>query len=40
VPMPTAEAGEEIRNTPVDELKEKRRAKRRNPTGRRIRRDA
>jgi hypothetical protein len=40
VPVPTAEAGEEIRNTPVDELRQKRRAKRRNPTGRRIRRDA
>jgi hypothetical protein len=40
VPVPTAEAGEEIRNTPVDELRQKRRGKRRNPTGRRIRRDA
>jgi hypothetical protein len=40
VPVPTAQAGEEIRDTPVDELRQKRRAKRRNPTGQRIRRDA
>jgi hypothetical protein len=40
VPVPTEQAGEEIRTTPVEELKEKRRAKKRNPTGRRIRRDA
>lgn len=40
VPVPTAQAGEELRTTPVDELREKRRTKRRNPTGRQIRRDA
>ena len=34
------EAGNEIRSTPVDQLKRKRAAKRRNATGRRIKRDA
>lgn len=38
-PVPTAKAGKEILETPVDELKRKRKAKRKNPTGRRIRRD-
>ncbi|MCO8121559.1 hypothetical protein NHH03_07415 [Stieleria sp. TO1_6] len=40
VPVPTGEAGKQIRDTPVDELQEKRKQKRRNPTGKRIRRDA
>jgi REP element-mobilizing transposase RayT len=39
VPVSTEAAGREIRETPVDELKCKRKAKKRNPTGRRIRRD-
>ncbi|QDV83573.1 transposase [Planctomycetes bacterium TBK1r] len=39
VPITTKQAGEERRNTPVDELRNKKRAKRRNPTGKRIRRD-
>ena len=39
VPVSTESAGKEIRETPVDELTRKRRAKKRNPTGRRIRRD-
>jgi REP element-mobilizing transposase RayT len=34
------EAGEQIRNTPVEKLKEQRRAKRRSPTGRRVLRDS
>ena len=38
-PIPTEEAGRQTRETPVDELRAKRRAKRANPTGRRIRRD-
>jgi hypothetical protein len=38
-PVSTEAAGQAIRDTPVEELKQKRRAKRRNPTGRRIRRD-
>lgn len=40
VPITTEQAGEEIRKTPVGELRKKRKAKRRNPTGRRIRRDS
>jgi REP element-mobilizing transposase RayT len=39
VPIETAAAGKEIRETPVAVLKTKRRAKKRTPTGRRIRRD-
>lgn len=39
VPVPTEEAAKEVRETPVDELREKRKEKKRNPTGRRIRRD-
>lgn len=39
VPVPTAEAAKEIRETPVEELRQQKRAKKRNPTGRRIRRD-
>ena len=39
VPITTEEAGKAIRETPVAELKEARKAKRRNPTGRRVRRD-
>lgn len=39
VPVPTAEAAAEIRNTPVETLKQKRKAKKKNPTGKRIRRD-
>ncbi len=39
VPVTTEQAGEETRNTPVDELREKRKAERKNPTGKRIRRD-
>ena len=38
-PIPTDEAGRDIRETPVEELREQRKAKRKNPTGRRIRRD-
>jgi len=38
-PSPTDEAGRKIRETPVDQLREERRRKKRNPTGRRIRRD-
>ena len=38
-PVPTEEAAKEIRETPVDELREKQTKKRRHPTGRRIRRD-
>ncbi|EGF27647.1 transposase [Rhodopirellula baltica] len=38
-PISTEEAGCEIRETPVEILQEKRKAKRRNPTGKRIRRD-
>jgi REP element-mobilizing transposase RayT len=40
VPVDPAEAGQEIRETPVAKLKAKRKAKRRAPTGRRIARDA
>ena len=39
VPVSNEEAGAEIRDTPVDQLKEKRRAKRKNPTGKKILRD-
>ena len=38
-PVPREQAAEEIRNTPVDELGEKRGKQRRNPTVRKIRRD-
>ena len=38
-PIPTDEAAEKIRNTPVKKLRQKRRAKRKNPTGRKVRRD-
>jgi len=40
VPVPSEEAAKEIRETPVDQMREKRRAKRRNPTGRRVKRDS
>jgi len=40
LPVPTERAGEEIRRTPVEKLRQERKAKKRNPTGRRIRRDA
>ncbi|MEL6110986.1 MAG: hypothetical protein AAFU85_33685, partial [Planctomycetota bacterium] len=39
VPVPTEKASQKIRNTTVDQLREERRVKRRNPTGKRIRRD-
>ncbi|MCM2371110.1 transposase [Aporhodopirellula aestuarii] len=39
-PVPTEEAAKQIRETPVDELREQRKAKKRNPTGKRIKRDA
>ncbi|SMP52051.1 hypothetical protein SAMN06265222_103400, partial [Neorhodopirellula lusitana] len=39
-PVPTEEAARKIRETPVEELREQQRAKKRNPTGKRIRRDA
>lgn len=39
-PVPTEEAARQTRETPVDELREKQKAKKRNPTGKRIRRDA
>ncbi|WP_044302688.1 transposase [Rhodopirellula sallentina] len=38
-PIPTEEAARKIRETPVEALRGERKAKRRNPTGRRIRRD-
>ncbi len=38
-PVPTAEAGRRIRDTPVDQLRRQRRAEKRSPTGRRVRRD-
>ena len=38
-PVSTEEAGRRIRETPVEELREQRKTKRKNPTGRRIRRD-
>ena len=40
VPVPSVRSCSEMRDTPVAALRDKRRAKRRNPTGRRIRRDA
>ena len=39
VPVPTELAGKQIRETPVDELKQQHRERKRNPTGRRILRD-
>lgn len=39
-PIPTEQAAKQIRETPVEQLREKRRSKRRNPTGRKVRRDA
>ena len=38
-PVPTQEAAKKIREPPVDELRQERKTKRRNPTGKRIRRD-
>ncbi|QDT06856.1 hypothetical protein K227x_52770 [Rubripirellula lacrimiformis] len=38
-PIPTEEAGQKIRDTPLDQLRKERKAKRRNPTGRKVRRD-
>ena len=38
-PVPTEEAGRRIRDTPVQQLREEQKSKRRNPTGKRIRRD-
>ncbi|MFK8113106.1 MAG: transposase, partial [Rubripirellula sp.] len=38
-PIPTEEAGRRIRETPVEELRAQKKAKQRNPTGKRIRRD-
>jgi REP element-mobilizing transposase RayT len=38
-PIPTAEAGRRIRDTPVNELRRQHQARRRHPTGRRVRRD-
>ena len=38
-PIPTEEAGKKIRETPVEVLRQQRRRKKRNPTGRRIKRD-
>jgi len=38
-PVPTAQAGRAIRETPVEQLQRQRKARRRNPTGRRVRRD-
>ncbi|MCG8652004.1 MAG: hypothetical protein MI861_19340 [Pirellulales bacterium] len=39
IPVSTEQAGQEIKNTPVAQLREKRRRRRKNPTGKRIRRD-
>jgi hypothetical protein len=39
VPVSTEAAGKSIRETPVDELRKKHKEKKRNPTGRKIRRD-
>ena len=39
VPVSTEDAGKAIRETPVDELRKQPKAKKRNPTGRKIRRD-
>jgi len=40
VPITNQEAGDKIKNTPIEELKRQRKAKKRNPTGRRIACDA
>ena len=40
VPITNQEAGDKIKNTPIEELKKQRKAKKRNPTGRRIASDA
>jgi len=40
VPVPTEQAAKEIRETPVDELRQKRADKKLRPTGRRVRRDS
>ena len=40
VPVSTEDAGKAIRETPVDELRKQLKAKKRNPTGRKIRRDS
>ncbi len=40
VAISTHEAGQEVRETPVEQRQEKRRAKRRNPTGLRVLRDS
>jgi hypothetical protein len=39
VAVPTAQAGKQIRDTPVDQLRRERKAKRRGPTGRQVARD-
>ena len=39
IAVPTEDAGKEMRQRPVDELRRQRRAKERNPTNRRVRRD-
>jgi len=39
-PITTEEAGRKIRQTPVDDLRQERKAKRKSPTGRRVPRDA
>lgn len=39
VPVPTEESAQEIRETPVDQLRQKQKQQKRNPTGRRVRRD-
>ena len=38
-PISTEQAGRKIRQTPIDELRQERKAKRKNPTGKRVRRD-
>ena len=40
VPITNQEAGDKIKNTPIEQLKKQRKAKKRNPTGRRIASDA
>jgi hypothetical protein len=40
VPVPKDKAAKEIRETPVDELRNRRKTKKRNPTGKRVARDA
>jgi REP element-mobilizing transposase RayT len=40
IPVSTAEAGSQLRDTPVDKLQSKQRKEKRNPTGKKIRRDA